>query len=698
MLFRSENNLGLKGKVAYTYAKLLKVLWYESLLYTSPHEFKKTISKQHATFGGYEQQDSQELISAILDSLHEDLNRVKTKPYVKKDTIVNINDDSKRETSWYNYLARNMSIIVDIFYGQYKSILQCPICKKYSITFDPFSIISLPIPQNDKISLELYYVPYDIRKNISKVIVTLTKFDKINKIREELVNKLNVNKYGSIITMIYGNLMVKYLGRHIVLSELQSLKNYNIYVQEINPEYFSKATDIELNIEEDKSPNDNKIIDMNNSYNKSNDVYSESLDKEDYNNGLNYEYIKIVISIVNSEKNKYEKIYKIRNTFDRVLYFKKSDTLKQVHLTIFRYFRPLFEEKLLDYEDEEFKKEKVDWKKINDEKFYMKLFPNLSAVKCGVSRAPPYILNFVNTNRRDFFGKPCPYCLKTNCDNCLVPFIDSWKISDMLAKLGIKNHNSYFYRTEIRDDFKPELKFEVFLNKEDKIRKIDIERLTPPSVLINPEEEIVTGTTIYDCLDAFNMWERLDTHNLWNCYSCKKEVQAIKKMEITRTPPILILHLKRFKSELGESQIRYGQKLNRVVDFPLVNFDLRKYTKTADIAPIYDLYAVSNHYGSIGFGHYTAVAWNKEKKAWYEFDDSKVNKINADKICTSASYVLFYRRRDISETIDYKRIKQVIPKWYKVPIYEIDKKTEKPKNNIKPNNGYKNDLGSKNID
>ena len=34
-------------------------------------------------FSGYQQQDSQELLAFLLDGLHEDLNRVKQKPYIE---------------------------------------------------------------------------------------------------------------------------------------------------------------------------------------------------------------------------------------------------------------------------------------------------------------------------------------------------------------------------------------------------------------------------------------------------------------------------------------------------------------------------------------------------------------------------------------------------------------------------------------
>jgi len=39
---------------------------------------------------------------------------------------------------------------------------------------------------------------------------------------------------------------------------------------------------------------------------------------------------------------------------------------------------------------------------------------------------------------------------------------------------------------------------------------------------------------------------------------------------------------------------------------------------------IYDLIGVTNHYGGLGGGHYTAYAKNNLKKLWYDFDDSSV--------------------------------------------------------------------------
>jgi ubiquitin carboxyl-terminal hydrolase 8 len=67
----------------------------------------------------------------------------------------------------------------------------------------------------------------------------------------------------------------------------------------------------------------------------------------------------------------------------------------------------------------------------------------------------------------------------------------------------------------------------------------------------------------------------------------------------------------------------------------------------------YDLYAISNHYGGLNGGHYTAAVRQTARKAWYNFDDSRVTEICATgdtdaenaKVKTKAAYSLFYVSR-----------------------------------------------------
>lgn len=142
-----RNPLGSNGYVTCCYSKLVREIWSGSSGEVSPWELKKSISKFSPQFSGYGQHDSQELISTLIDGLHEDVNRIRVKPIIpSEEPSETVKDSVLSEKSWQNYNARNLSFISNLFTGQFKSTLKCPKCKRISISFDPFMLISLPIP------------------------------------------------------------------------------------------------------------------------------------------------------------------------------------------------------------------------------------------------------------------------------------------------------------------------------------------------------------------------------------------------------------------------------------------------------------------------------------------------------------------------------------------------------------------------
>lgn len=158
-LFEEElnetNPLGNKGDIAVTFGTLLHKLFDNSNAsqsYVSPRDFKHTIGRYSSMFQGYQQQDSQEFLSWLLDALHEDLNRIYDKPYCEKPELKDedVNNPSAivelANTCWEQHKKRNDSVIVDLFTGLYQSTLICPDCSKKSITFDPFNDLTLPLP------------------------------------------------------------------------------------------------------------------------------------------------------------------------------------------------------------------------------------------------------------------------------------------------------------------------------------------------------------------------------------------------------------------------------------------------------------------------------------------------------------------------------------------------------------------------
>ncbi|KAL1545617.1 ubiquitinyl hydrolase 1 [Salvia divinorum] len=138
------NALGMNGKLAIAFGDLLRKLWAPEATPVAPMMFKSTISSFATQFGGYNQHDSQEFLSFLLDGLHEDLNRVKRKPYVHAKEDDGCRDEEVADEYWENHLSRNDSVIVDLCQGQYRSSLVCPVCKKLPVTFDPFIYSNSP--------------------------------------------------------------------------------------------------------------------------------------------------------------------------------------------------------------------------------------------------------------------------------------------------------------------------------------------------------------------------------------------------------------------------------------------------------------------------------------------------------------------------------------------------------------------------
>ncbi len=188
--------------------------------------------------------------------------------------------------------------------------------------------------------------------------------------------------------------------------------------------------------------------------------------------------------------------------------------------------------------------------------------------------------------------------------------------------------------------------------------------------------------SLESCIEAFSESETLDERNPWYCPQCRRSQCATKTLTVWRLPDFLIVYLKRF-IYMNTSAL----KLEKPVDFQLSGLDLAPFLSgplvQAEETAKYDLYAVVNHFGSVGGGHYTAYAryaikcstYVKNKgglnrrvlfgfrhapeSQWNYFDDCVVteNKVPGDDRGDQASaYVLFYQRQGIHElTVSWDR-------------------------------------------
>ncbi|CAO1618164.1 unnamed protein product [Parajaminaea phylloscopi] len=156
------NPLGTQGALAESFAHLVKVMWSEQYTFVSPVTFREAISRFAQVFRGYDQHDSQEFLSFLLDGLHEDLNRVIHKPppvemtAQREKELETLPQQVASVKEWTIYRQRNDSLIVDWFQGQFRNKMTCLTCGMTSTTYNAFMYLSLPIPQGrgfSKVSL-----------------------------------------------------------------------------------------------------------------------------------------------------------------------------------------------------------------------------------------------------------------------------------------------------------------------------------------------------------------------------------------------------------------------------------------------------------------------------------------------------------------------------------------------------------------
>ncbi|KAG7279753.1 hypothetical protein CRUP_021369 [Coryphaenoides rupestris] len=155
------NPIGMRGHMAKCYGDLAMELWSGTQKNVAPLKLRWTIAKYAPRFNGFQQQDSQELLAFLLDGLHEDLNRVHDKPYVELKDSDGRPDWEVASEAWENHLRRNRSIVVDLFHGQLKSQVKCKTCGHISARFDPFNFLSLPLPMDSSMHLEITVIKLD---------------------------------------------------------------------------------------------------------------------------------------------------------------------------------------------------------------------------------------------------------------------------------------------------------------------------------------------------------------------------------------------------------------------------------------------------------------------------------------------------------------------------------------------------------
>mmetsp|Transcript_7503 Transcript_7503/g.21917 ORF Transcript_7503/g.21917 Transcript_7503/m.21917 type:complete len:1185 (+) Transcript_7503:311-3865(+) len=615
-----DNPLGTGGKLALAYHSTIQGLWMNASkghTSTSPTDLKRAIALFAPRFAGYQQHDAQEFLAYLLDGLHEDLNRIRKAPYVEMPDVTDGHNMAVAGAeAWNAHQRRNDSLVMDTIYGQFKSTCICPRCKRVSVSFDAFNHISLELPQKDKVQIPVpVYVsqepgatPPGAESTPKRYGFLLEKGSTLGDLRHAINDKLQPRNGTKIkFCGIANGKICMVLDERKLLSSIVGQCDIGAY--EVAP--YSER-DVHA-------------------------IVSQSVIVQD-------EQYQRPVSEVG---------------FPFMLSFDANYTCAEMWNDMWRYVHNFVgvEDPAAEFIDpnQSVRPEDVLTIRVVDENGNS---INISTEDDVDADGDEMMKDFMSSVIKRSSTRKIKDALGADCTKSFL-FLDfEWReplLPSTAMDMGGDNDNGNDNdnAATTTNGIQPMTlvdpkRFQTIPNHEsypDMIQK---------QQQLNNKNKTVS---LEECFETFTKPERLDENNKWYCSTCKDHVRALKTMKLWRLPNILVVHLKRFEFK---SSFR-RDKLDTLVDFPLDGLDMKKHCAQweeshgsfvdASISSEYDLFAVVNHYGRMGFGHYTAFArsWDEDEisKNWALFDDSNVKPVGNPRtsVVTPAAYVLFYRRR-----------------------------------------------------
>ncbi|KAG0796871.1 hypothetical protein G6F22_004819 [Rhizopus arrhizus] len=740
----------MNGQVAESYGELIEKLWNGNAQSYTPRDFKYTI-----------------------DGLHEDLNRIIKKPYIELPDFDGMKDKEIAERSWNYHRARNDSVIVDLFQGQFKSTLICAECKNVSVTFDPFMYLSLPLPIERKCKKTVVYVPYDPTQRMQRVVLTLNKDADIAQLQKEVAKIMSVKDASTLLVVeIFSHKIYKVFSHYEAVARIGNSDLIYVYQLPGPVPSISKKKAIPYrlyNHNEDvldtvEAEDNNQLVVF--------PVYCATVEGHDTSSGQPQQFGNpFIVAVSRSDANNPDSLYHLLlQHVERYTHFKLFEEVDEEQTNDELPKDETVTNQAMDIDDQPQQQPIHTAAAVlaaGDKKtestanlFTMKVFSGPRSygkyteelLPCSQSWSPSSLEDLrkraeEEQRRREEYERQQNEPSEEEVENNDVEMkestvLDSKTQGDTDDEDEVENAAAIFYQREpnafaIDDDTVVSDHNSSFSNKNNtnskqespvlsaahayttppqtseealgsktipakrkltcppstiirqgegillewnpkKAQQLfgkapfisvsgisasgwdDIEELgDPDNIYINQADQKKKQLTLSDCLDEFTKEEELSEEDLWYCPKCKKHQMATKKFDLWHMPEILVVHLKRFSHSRT-----WRDKIDTLIDFPIEELDLTyrvlsvdKETVNEENRLIYDLYAVDNHYGGLGGGHYTAYAQNFEDKNWYHFDDSHVSKIDVADIKTSAAYLLFYKRRrnqgqDVAKTVD----------------------------------------------
>ncbi|XP_022251040.1 ubiquitin carboxyl-terminal hydrolase 32-like [Limulus polyphemus] len=627
------NPLSMKGHMAKRYGDLVRDLWSGTSRTIAPVKLRWTIGKYAPRFNGFQQHDSQELLAFLLDGLHEDLNRVQEKPYVELKDSDGRADEEVAKEAWENHVVRNRSIIVDLFHGQLQSTVTCKVCGHISVRFDPFNYLSLPLPMESSVHLEIVLIKLDGGVPW-RYGLRLNHGDKYSSLKQQLSDLCHISPQQLLIAEV-SNCVIKSLfldDQKIRITTGGSLLAYEVplmpepFVAE-EPKTFDQIQRMDLT--EDltipscwKSP----FLSVNGEAFQASSTALSSIHSQDpENTNCTFKIEDSVSDLVKNQPYRSEGILvagrpapssqnglppwhgtgpflvggnpasvpssmssslvSISSSVDLTEYSRKNFVVAY-HRKVIRqdvYFlssqktRPtLFGLPLvLPCYDNTTHQDLYHSVWVQVSRFVSPLPPAESGVRnhaqdCDDSLGYEYPFTLKAVQKDGLFCAWCPWY--RFCLGCSVDYCGA---------------DFNFASAYIAIDWDPTA---LHLRYQTSQEKVCLNHSSVQETRRGQTEPI----SLHDCLDAFTKEEHLGEEEKYYCSKCKQHQLASKKLQIWRLPPVLIIHLKRFQLMNGK-----WVKSHKIVRFPFFDFDATNYLSSVPREAVLN----SCHYSKIEETH-----------------------------------------------------------------------------------------------
>uniref|UniRef100_A0A8C8FJ37 ubiquitinyl hydrolase 1 n=1 Tax=Oncorhynchus tshawytscha TaxID=74940 RepID=A0A8C8FJ37_ONCTS len=680
-----KNPLGTGGRLAIGFAVLLRALWKGTHHAFQPSKLKAIVASKASQFTGYAQHDAQEFMAFLLDGLHEDLNRIQNKPYTETVDSDGRLDEVVADEAWQRHKMRNDSFIVDLFQGQYKSKLVCPVCSKVSITFDPFLYLPVPLPQKQKV-LTVFYFAKEPHKKPMKFLVSVSKENSSTaEVLESISRSVRIKAENLRLAEV-----VKSRFHRIFLpsNSLDTLSSSDmLFCFEVLSKELAKERVVVLQVQQRpqvpsipiskcaaclKPPlsDEEKLKRCTRCYRVG--YCNQVCQKKHWSShkvlcGPNIENVGLPFLVSVPES--------------RLTYARLSQLLEGYSRYSVNVFQPPFQsgrtspevtQCLADLPPPAETPESVGPGDTargggagDSEQEGSSLVPEAPLETAQASAHPAGDPDALSTHTTD------SGFIEASSDSQGEKETSSAVTGYQQPSESASSHTSQFYITVLHSNskeqtleekgqgpnLKPDSSLELVWKNNERLKEYVLVRSKELEFEEDPGSVNETARaghfTLEQCLNLFTRPEVLAPEEAWYCPKCQQHREASKQLLLWRLPNVLIIQLKRFSFR----SFIWRDKINDMVDFPVRNLDLSKFCigQKDDMQqpPIYDLYAVINHYGGMIGGHYTAYArlpsaQNSQRSdvGWRLFDDSTVTMVEESQVVTRYAYVLFYRRRN----------------------------------------------------